>query len=195
MSIDAASSAVSAPAAPKADQNPQSKSSDWDFSFHNLLDIINPLEHLPIIGTIYRAITHTHIGIPERIAGDALYGGLWGAVSGVADAAFEAVTGKDFGSTVLALFTGHHHDTSVAGNAPVTNVAANLAPVTVTPARQLASMPTIGISDSPDIVALQASLNRNGVDSDLAQRALAAYRKSMILPTLTPTPLAPLPAS
>src|SRR3569833_424033 len=117
MSVDATSSATAAPAQPQADQKPQSKSSDWDFSFHNLLDIINPLEHLPIIGTIYRAITNTHIGVPERIAGDALYGGLWGAVSGAADAVFEAVTVKDFGSTVLALFTGHGHDKAVASNA------------------------------------------------------------------------------
>ena len=82
MGIDATTPAAAAPA--PADQKSASKSSDWDFSFHNLLDIINPLEHLPIIGTIYRAITGTHIGIPEKIAGDALYGGLWGAVSGAA---------------------------------------------------------------------------------------------------------------
>ena len=97
MDIGATSAAAIPPASTPADPKTAPKSSDWDFSFHNLLDIINPLEHLPIIGTIYRAITGTHIGIPERIAGDALYGGLWGAVSGVADAAFEAVTGKDFG--------------------------------------------------------------------------------------------------
>ena len=179
MSIDATTSTATAPAAAQGDQKPQSKSSDWDFSFHNLLDIVNPLEHLPIIGTIYRAITHTHIGVPERIAGDALYGGLWGAVSGAADAALEAITGKDFGSTVLALFTGHHRDTAIAANTP--KVAID--PVTVTPAKQLPAT-----LDSPDIVALQASLNRNGVDSDLAQRALAAYRKSMSLPTLAALP-------
>jgi hypothetical protein len=191
MSIDATSAAPAVPAQPQADQKPQSKSSDWDFSFHNLLDIINPLEHLPIIGTIYRAITHTHIGVPERIAGDALYGGLWGAVSGAADAAFEAITGKDFGSTVLALFSGHHHDTAVAANtAGATNPAPDLAPVTVTPAKQL---PTT--AESPDIVALEASMSRNGIDSDLAQRALAAYRKSMTLPTLTLPTLAALPTS
>ena len=185
MSIDAASSATTAPAAPAADQKPQSKSSDWDFSFHNLLDIVNPLEHLPIIGTIYRAITHTHIGVPERIAGDALYGGLWGAVSGVADAAFEAVTGKDFGSTVLAFFTGRHHDTAVASNSSNANFGA----VTVTPPVQLPPS-----ADGPDVAALQASMSRNGIDGDLAQRALAAYRKSMTLPTLTSPVLAPLPA-
>ena len=194
MSVAATSSTAPAPA--QADQKPQSKSSDWDFSFHNLLDIINPLEHLPIIGTIYRAITHTHIGVPERIAGDALYGGLWGAVSGVADAAFEAVTGKDFGSTVLAFFTGHHRDTAVAANtADATNLAANIAPVTVTPAKQLPSVQSLGTADSPDIVALEASMSRNGIDNDLAQRALAAYRKSMTLPTLTLPTLAALPAS
>jgi hypothetical protein len=178
MSVDATSSTMAAPAQPQADQKPQSKSSDWDFSFHNLLAIINPLEHLPIIGTIYRAITHTHIGIPERIAGDALYGGLWGAVSGAADAAFEAITGKDFGSTVLALFTGHHRDTAVAANTP----KANIDPVTVTPPKQLSPV------DSPDIVALEASMSRNGIDNDLAQRALAAYRKSMLLPAMTALP-------
>jgi hypothetical protein len=171
MSIDATAPAAAPTAATPADQKSASSSSDWDFSFHNLLDIINPLEHLPIIGTLYRAITGTHIGIPEKIAGDALYGGLWGAVSGVADAAFEVVTGKDFGSTVLALFTGHHSSTALASN------------VVVTPPVKLPPLP-----DSPDITALQNSLNRNGVDSELAQRALSAYRKSIALPTLVPMP-------
>ena len=95
MSMDAARAIVAPPvSAGQAAVPKDSKFSDWDFSFHNLLSIINPLEHLPVIGTLYRAITGTHIGVPERIAGDALYGGLWGAVSGIADAAFEAVTAR-----------------------------------------------------------------------------------------------------
>ena len=170
MSIDAART-VAAPPAPAdgAAASKSGKSSDWDFSFHNLLSIINPLEHLPVIGTLYRAITGTHIGVPERIAGDALYGGLWGAVSGIADAAFEAVTGKDFGSTVLALFTGHHHDRAVASNAK-----------TQTPDLQPAL--------TADMTALQASLDAKGVDSELARRAMSAYRKSIALPDMAPGP-------
>jgi hypothetical protein len=73
-----------------------------DTAFHDLLDIVNPLQHLPVVGTLYRAISGDKIGKVEKIAGDALYGGLWGAVGSVADTAFEAITGKDFGSTVLA---------------------------------------------------------------------------------------------
>ena len=185
MGIDATLPAATPPVSTPADPKSAQKSSDWDFSFHNLLDIINPLEHLPIIGTIYRAITGTHIGIPEKIAGDALYGGLWGAVSGVADAAFEAVTGKDFGSTILALFTGHHRDTAVASNAP-TNVPPN---VTVTPPVKLPALPEgQAPAVTADMAALQTSLSRNGVDGDLAQRAMVAYRKSIALPSLVPFP-------
>src|ERR1700749_1242127 len=82
--------------------------SGFHFTFHDFLSIINPLQHLPVISTLYRAITGDKIGVPEKIAGDALYGGLWGAVSAVADTAFEAATGKDFGSTVMAKVFGDH---------------------------------------------------------------------------------------
>jgi hypothetical protein len=175
MTLDPALSAPVASPPAAAAVKAAAKSSEWDFSFHNLLQILNPLEHLPIVGTIYRAITGTHIGVPERIAGDALYGGLWGAVSGAADAAFEAITGKDFGSTVLALFTGSHRGTAVAGKE------------TVTPAQLAALSQDSAPAITPDAMALQASLSRKGIDGDLARRAMAAYRKSMTLPSLVPT--------
>jgi hypothetical protein len=66
--------------------------------------VINPLQHVPVIGTIYRAITGEHLDPVEKIAGDTLYGGLWGAVASIADVAFEGITGKSFEDTALALF-------------------------------------------------------------------------------------------
>jgi hypothetical protein len=146
-----------------ASGTPTSKTGDWNFSFHNILSIVNPLQHLPVIGTLYRAITGDSIGTPEKIAGDTLYGGLWGAVASVADSAFEAVTGKDVGDTVLALFSGHH------GDAPAT-VASKAGPPAIQPP------PDTGV------MALTASLNQKGVENDMAQRALFAYRQSMALP-------------
>jgi hypothetical protein len=143
--------------------------SGWDFSFHNLLGIINPLQHLPVVGTLYRAITGDTISAPEKIAGDALYGGVWGAVSGAADVAFEAATGKDFGSTVLAMFTGN-------SDKPVTAVAANPpAPPAATPPAAPAAMPA-----SADVAALSNALAQKGVGGDIAQRALSAYRRSVM---------------
>src|ERR1700760_3953015 len=94
-----------------------SSNGDWQLTLHNILGVINPLQHLPVVGTLYRAITGDKIGVPEKIAGDALYGGLWGAVSAVADTAFEAATGKDFGSTVMAkVFGDHDSGAAVADN-------------------------------------------------------------------------------
>jgi hypothetical protein len=149
----------------QAAATPASKSGDWDFSFHNLLSIINPLQHLPVIGTLYRAITGDSIGRPEKIAGDTLYGGLWGAVASIADTAFEALTGKDVGDTVLAFFTGHHSGATTA-------VASTATP------------PVQPQQPQPDasLTALTLSLSQKGIDSDTAQRALMAYRRSMALP-------------
>jgi hypothetical protein len=166
--IDPATASIPMPSLPPSQAAPAGHSG---FSFHDFLSIINPLQHIPVIGTLYRAITGDKIGVPEKIAGDALFGGLWGAVSSVADAAFQAVTGKDFGDTVLALFTGHHDSgTAVANNA-------GIAPVTVTPG--------VALPADPNVVALTASLQQKGVDSMLAQRAILAYQKSMTLPNMT----------
>lgn len=142
------------------------------FSFNDILDIVNPLQHIPVVGTLYRAITGDGIGKFEKVAGDTLYGGLWGAVSSVADLAFEAVTGKDIGDTVLALFDGKHEAKSpaVADNGP-NNAAVPTSPADSRPA-------------TPDIAALTSALQQKGVDDATAQRALLAYRKSTGLPTL-----------
>src|SRR5215475_7843411 len=109
--LSAASSGTMKPLNLPSTQPPQAKAAAQagsGFSFHDFLSIINPLQHIPVIGTLYRAITGDKIGAPEKIAGDTLYGGLWGAISSLADTAFQAVTGKDIGDTVLAMFTGHH---------------------------------------------------------------------------------------
>ena len=78
--------ASAAPAAPGKESG---------FSFHDFLSVINPLQHLPIVGTIYRNITGDKMGDLEKVAGDTLYGGPLGLVSSLADVAFEkAVHGK-----------------------------------------------------------------------------------------------------
>ena len=143
---------------------------DSGFSFHDLLSIINPLQHLPVIGTLYRAITGDTIKTPEKIAGDALYGGLWGAVASVADAAFQAVTGKDVGDTVLALLTGNH---DIGHHRRLPRIRR--------PPRQPphALAATSAAATDPNVAALTASLAGKGVDSDTAQRAIFAYQKSM----------------
>lgn len=86
------------------------KSSHKKFSFKafilGLLDIINPLQHIPVVSTIYRKITGDEISPLAKVAGDALYGGPIGAAAGLIDVAVEKKTGKDIGQNVMAMMTG-----------------------------------------------------------------------------------------
>ena len=150
--------------------------------FHHLLDVINPLQHLPVIGTIYRAITGEHLGPVEKIAGDTLYGGLWGAVSSIADVAFEGITGKSFEDTALALFKTHDGPKVASATVAMPAIAApslslpsaDLPPLPATPSVVAANLP-----DSLDVAALTNAMSAKGVDGDTASRALYAYRRSM----------------
>ncbi len=73
------------------------------FSFRDVLDIINPLQHLPVISTLYRWITGDTIGAVPRMVGDGLYGGPIGFVAGLFNAAIKQESGKDVGEQVIAL--------------------------------------------------------------------------------------------
>lgn len=73
--------------------------------FGDLLDVINPLQHLPVVGTIYRALTGDTMSEPARLAGGALYGGPLGLVGALANMVVERETGQDIGDTALAWVT------------------------------------------------------------------------------------------
>ena len=72
-------------------------------TFDDVLDVINPLHHLPIIGFLYRSITGDTISPASRVTGGALFGGLIGFAASVANAVLEEITGRDVGGHVIAL--------------------------------------------------------------------------------------------
>lgn len=73
-----------------------------DMSFWDFLDIINPLQHIPLVSTVYREITGDTIQPSMRIMGDMLYGGVIGGMASIANAVIEQATGQDVGETVMA---------------------------------------------------------------------------------------------
>lgn len=75
--------------------------------FRNLIDIINPLQHIPVISTIYRAITGDEITPAAKLAGGALFGGPLGALAAIAGIAVEETTGRDVGEHLVASITGN----------------------------------------------------------------------------------------
>ena len=93
------------PASPGA--APQKMWQDGDGpSFAELLDIINPLQHIPIVSALYRAITGDEIGLAARLAGAALYGGPLGFILAGVTAAAEDASGGRIDQHLAALFDG-----------------------------------------------------------------------------------------
>lgn len=64
-------------------------------SFWDVLDVVNPLQHIPGVNKIYQAITGDTIRTPAKIAGAALFFGPIGMAVASADAILEKETGKD----------------------------------------------------------------------------------------------------
>ncbi len=97
------------------------------FGFSDVLAILNPLQHIPVVGTLYREWTGDTISPAARIAGDTLYGGVFGLAASVADTLVEGETGKDFGS--------HIYDTLFGGDTSSSPAATGPAGVTLAPAQ------------------------------------------------------------
>lgn len=108
MPIDSISSFYSNSPAITRDENisTPAEKSIWGadgFTFGDILDIINPFQQLPIISTIYRAVTGDKISPASRMAGGALLGGPIGFLVSALNAGVEAATGDDIGEHMIAL--------------------------------------------------------------------------------------------
>lgn len=74
-----------------------------EYTFADVIDIINPLHHLPVIGTIYRKLSGDTIKPMANIIGGAVFGGPVGAVSSTMNVVVKSTTGKDIAENALAL--------------------------------------------------------------------------------------------
>ena len=170
---------------------PQTASTNSGDSFWgDVLDVVNPLQHLPVVSTIYRAVTGDKIGDVEKVAGDTLYGGPMGLVTSLADVAFEKITGKDFGDTVMSVLGLEHDDnnTVLAGNAakPAANKAVA---ATTTP---LAGKPLIVANAAPTpLTKAPAAANDNKPKLAAVPQPAAPTAADVAAKSATPVDISP----
>jgi hypothetical protein len=84
----------------------QGNESSSEFGFADLLDVINPLQHIPGVSAVYREITGDSIQAPARVAGGALFGGPIGFVASTFETIMTEATGDDVGGHVMASLFG-----------------------------------------------------------------------------------------
>lgn len=83
-------------------------------SFSDVLDVINPLQHIPIINTIYQHLTGDKEGAVADLAGGMLWGGPIGLGAAMANLVVESITGKSISDNALALVDGDEDGTATA---------------------------------------------------------------------------------
>jgi hypothetical protein len=176
--------AAVAPSSTNTNQEPTAASGDakmWSgLSFKgvlkDVLDTINPLQHLPLIGSVYRYLTGDEPSGGARIAGDTLYGGPIGLAVGVVSTMMLDKDGHDLGERALASVFGPSpagdHDTAVAASPPAD-------PKTATTSATTPPQPLMSGQAPAPAAAAEAAQPRNP-----APLATALYRSPP--PALTP---------
>jgi hypothetical protein len=197
------SSLAGAPASPDAEAD---KSHLWggkEFGFTDVLAALNPLQHLPIIGPLYRALTGDTIGNVARVLGDTLYGGPIGLVTGLINVAVAEETGTDIGGHVIALFES---DDKAAPTDVAATPAESAPPDAATPAERpaepqpapaailaAASRPAAGAIALPSgAKAFPIDITRRGVgQSNFSNQAIPLTLSGGVLARQAP-PVAPV---
>ena len=126
---------------------------DDGFGFDDVIDAINPLQHIPIVSTIYRALTGDKMDVAPSLIGGAIYGGFFGFISAAVNAAVESSTGHDIGDNVrLALFgepdNAPREPVMFAGDQPAAAQTADASPASASAAAQPWYMPGAAMAAS-----------------------------------------------
>ncbi len=74
-----------------------------EYTFEDLVDMINPLHHVPVIGNIYRKLTGDTIKPMSNIIGGGVFGGPIGAIGSTINTLVKSTTGKDIAENALAI--------------------------------------------------------------------------------------------
>ncbi|MBX3445551.1 MAG: hypothetical protein KF765_02265 [Parvibaculaceae bacterium] len=85
-----------------------------ELSFADLVDTINPLQHIPVVSDIYRHLTGDALSPQSRVAGGILFGGVIGGVASVLSLAISGDGEKGLGDTLLASVLGGEEEPAAA---------------------------------------------------------------------------------
>jgi hypothetical protein len=84
------------------------------FGFGDVVDMVNPLQHIPLVNIAYREVTGDEIRPIGKIIGGALFGGPMGVTSGIVDVIVTEETGKDMAGNAIALVLPNEDKNDVA---------------------------------------------------------------------------------
>lgn len=104
-----------------------SATTDEDITFldliKNAVDVFNPLQHIPVVSTIYQKATGDEMNDAAKLAGDTVYGGVVGGLVSLASTLYENLIQGDLfeTSTTQTVATQSYTETSKMVNPKTVN--------------------------------------------------------------------------
>lgn len=86
-------------------------------SFRDIVDAINPLNHLPVVSDLFAQATDHTPSTAARLIGGTVFGGPIGFVASLAGVIFESATGHSVAGAVVAALSGEEAPVALAANA------------------------------------------------------------------------------
>ncbi len=134
-----------------------------DVSREDLMHGLNPLQHLPVVGMIYRAATDEQIPAPMRVAGAGILGGPLGMIGAGLMSLFEAIIKMGPDTSRPAVAAGMSQTGSEGGIEPVT------------PGTMTGDAYTTLATTTPDFLQSGSSAN-----TAIVQNGAAAYQSAAL---------------
>ena len=142
--------------------------------FHDLLSELNPLQYVPVVGTIYRAVTGDTIPEAARFAGSLVVSGLMGGPVGIAmnvgSTMLEHLLGIDqeeIGDDILAALGigpgAKPASTAVAGGSPSAPVPTSAVPASSPTTSDVAAAAATGGWSPAQLAAYGVGQTKGGV--------------------------------
>lgn len=79
----------------------------------DVLDVVNPLQHIPFASTLYREVSGDTISTAATLIGGTLFGGVFGFFASLAGVIFQQETGHSVGGAVMAALRGEMPDPNI----------------------------------------------------------------------------------
>lgn len=167
--------------------------------FGDLLQALNPLHHIPVVGTLYREITGATIEPAARVIGGLVFGGPAGLASALVNGFVEDASGKDLGGHIASLVMPAGSDPRVP--APPQGDAPAEGSLFLASATSVSRLPSGASVESDGLLATWIANGAPRPEPALEARAPAPTPGTDLgrpaashLPLFTPLPSAPTPA-
>lgn len=152
----------------------------------DIVDVINPLQHIPFASTLYREVSGDSISAAATLIGGTLFGGVFGFLGSLASVIFEQETGHSVGGAVVAALRGDIPDPNIQLASNEVNLGDFSGDVKRNICRRDCAVNEIAVAEATPAPAIEEKIAQAAAADEL--QTAAADITALAIPVIPPTP-------